>query len=330
MHPVTALFSRHAWATVELVRHCASLDSTLLERDMAGTRGSIRTTLTHLVGTEQLQLALLTGEPASDPIARGERRDLAALEASATENASRWQSVLRSSPDPDRLTWHERDGGRRGVADWVVMVQCISHGDEHRAQVGSVLGAAGVDQPDLDGWAFGSRGDRDGGALADWADSLLLRFLGFSGWATRELLEHCLGLGERALRATAPGTYGTTHETLTHLVDSDGAYLSLLTGAPDVVLEGSADPGTLRRCAERWREHWRAYLEAAPDHAHVVEASGGRRVPAGVLTMQAVHHANDHCAHVRTILGANGFPVLEADTWAYGEIQGAAPPGGSG
>jgi hypothetical protein len=120
------------------------------------------------------------------------------------------------------------------------------------------------------------------------------------------------------------------HETLTHLVDSDGAYLSLLTGAPDVVLEGSADPGILRRCAERWRELWLAYLEAAPDHARVVEVSDGRRVLAGVLTMQAVHHANDHCAHVRTILGANGFPVPEADVWAYGEIQGSAPPGGSG
>src|SRR5437588_681160 len=131
MHPVAALFSRHAWATLELVRHCASLDSALLEREMAGTRGSIRTTLTHLVGTEQVQLALVTGEPASDPIARGERREPAALEALATENARRWRSVLESSRDPDRLTWLERDGGRRGVAEWVVMVQCISHGDEH-------------------------------------------------------------------------------------------------------------------------------------------------------------------------------------------------------
>lgn len=322
MHPVAALFDRHAWATVELLRHCASLDPALLEREVAGTRGSIRTTLTHLVGTEQLLLALVTGEPASQPIARGERREPAALEAPATENARRWRAVLELSPEPDQLRWHEWDGGRRAFPDWVVMVQCIAHGDEHRAEVGSVLGAAGVDQPDLDGWAFGSRGGQNGGALADWADSLLLRFLGFSGWATGELLEHCLGLGEQALRATAPGTYGTVHRTLTHLVDSDGAYLSLLTGAPDVVLEGSADPDLLRRCADRWREGWLAYLEAAPDHARVAEVSDGRRVLAGVLTMQAVHHVNDHCAHVRTILGANGFPVPEADAWAYGERRG--------
>ncbi len=325
MHPVAALFGHHAWATGELVRHCASLDRALLEREMPGTRGSIRTTLTHLVGTEQFLLALLTGERASDPIWRGERRDPAALEPLVKENASRWRSVLEASPNTDRLTWHERDGARRGVTDWVVMVQCIYHGDEHRAQVGSVLGAAGVQQPDLDGRAFGSRGDQDDGAVAGWADSLLLRFIGSSGWATCEMLEHCLGMGEHALRATAPGTYGTVHETLTHLVDVDGSYLSWLTGAPDVLLEGSANPDTLRRCAEQWREGWRAHLEAAPDHARMVEAGGVRQVPSWVLTLQAVHHANEHRAHIGTILGANGLPVPTADVWAYGEIEGAAP-----
>jgi uncharacterized damage-inducible protein DinB len=330
MHPVAALFRRHEWATHELVRYCASLDPALLERETRGTRGSIKTTLTHLVGTEQFQLGLLTGEVAADPIRRGERLDLAALEALADENASRWRAILEGSPDLDRLTWHEREGRRRGVIDWVVMVQCIHHGDEHRAHIGSVLGAAGVKSPPrLDGWAFGSRGDQHDGTFSGWADSLLRRFLSFSSWATSELLEHCLGLGEQALRATAPGTYGTVHETLTHLIDADGSYLNWLVGGPDTVLEGSADPDTLRRCAEQWQEGWRAYLEPSPDHARVVAASGGRRVPSWVLTLQAVHHANDHRAHVGTILGANGLPLRAADVWAYGEVKGAAPDSGS-
>ncbi len=307
MHPVAALFSRHAWATLELVRYCGSLDPPLLDREMPGTLGSIRTTLTHLVGAEQLFLAAVTDEQASDPIPLDGPRDPAALEPLVKENASRWRSVLETSPNPDR--------------DWVVMVQCIHHGDEHRAQVGSILGAAGVKQPDLDGRAFGLRGDQDDGALGRWADSLLLRFIDFSGWATGVLLEHCLGMGEQALRAAAPGTYGTVHETLTHLVDVDGSYLSWLTSALEVLLKGSADPDVLRRCAKQWQEGWHAYLEAAPDHARVVQAGGSRLVPAWVLTLQAVHHANDHRAHVGTVLGANGLPVPRADVWAFAEIQ---------
>ena len=45
--------------------------------------------------------------------------------------------------------------------------------------------------------------------------------------------------------------------------------------------------------------------------------AGGRPAPACVVTPQAVHHANDHLAHVGTILGANGLSVPDIDVWAY-------------
>lgn len=328
MHPVTALFERHAWATGELLRHCAGLDPALLDRDLPGTRGSIRTTLTHLVGTEQVQLALLTGAPAADPIRRGERRGPEALVPLAEASAARWRSFLAGPPDPNRLTWHDLDGARRGVTDWVVLVQCVHHGDEHRAHVASVLGAAGLEPPRLDGWAFRARGAAETAVTAapgPWADALLRRFVGYSGWATGVMLDHCLGLGEPALRASAAGTYGTLHETLTHLIDTDGSYLGWLTGAPPMLLEGAADPALLRDCAERWRAGWLAAMEGAPDHERPIEAEGGRRAPAWPLVLQALHHANDHRAHVGTILGANGLPVPAVDAWAYGEAEGASP-----
>src|SRR5262249_9699998 len=136
------------------------------------------------------------------------------------------------------------------------------------------------------------------------------------GWATHQVLEHCLGLGDPALLATAAGTYGTVQETLTHLVDAHAGYLGWLTGAEDVELKGAAEPVVLREWEDRGRTGWRAYLEAGPDHERSV-ATGGRPAPAWVLTLQAVHHANDHLAHVGTILGANGLPVPEVDVWAY-------------
>jgi uncharacterized damage-inducible protein DinB len=301
MHPVAALFDREAWATRELLDACATLDSDVLDREAAGTRGSIRATLTHLVGTEQAYLAELTGERAADPIQRGERRDPASLAPLATENAERWLTIVRSPAD----------------ADWVLLVQCVHHGDQHRAHVGTALSAAGLPGPELDGPAYFSRAPRDDWAPGAWADALLPRFFAYSAWATGVLLDHCHVLGEPALRATAPGTYGPALDTLAHVIDVDGSYLSWLTGVPEVPVNARMDRDALRRRAASWRDGWAAHLDGAPDHERLVRAGAGREVPAWLLTLQAVHHANDHRAHTGTVLGANGLPVPEMDVRTF-------------
>jgi uncharacterized damage-inducible protein DinB len=217
-----------------------------------------------------------------------------------------------------------------GVTDWVVLVQHVHHGDDHRAQIGTTMGAAGIEPVNLSARAFVSTrpSPPDGVTAGTWADVLLSRFLGHSGWATHVLVEHCLGLGDEVLAATAAGTYGTLHETLTHLVDADADYLGWLTGGEAVPLEGAAVPDVLRRYAERTREGWRAYLEGAPDHERMVTASNDRRAPAWVLVLQAVHHGNEHRTQACSILGAHGLSHPELDGWAYGTAEGALPDGG--
>jgi uncharacterized damage-inducible protein DinB len=322
MHPVRALFDHEAWANRELLRRCADLDSELLARETPGTFGTIPRTLTHVVGTGQFLLALLTGQQSTGAIGAGEERGLAALAPLAEDNAAGWRSLLDRSSDPEELAGGEDRHGR--PARWVFMVQYIHHGDTHRAHVGSALGVAGVEPPRLSGWAFGSLDPAAAGPAGEWAEALLLRFFDHAGWATDLVLEHCLGLGEAALRASAAGTYGTVHETLTHLVDAHLDYVSKLVGDEDVILEGSADPDVLRAAAKRSRDGWRAYLEAGPDHERVVAANGGAR-PRWVVTLQAVHHVNDHLAHVGTILGANGLPVPDVDVWEYGKTLAMTP-----
>jgi hypothetical protein len=93
-----------------------------------------------------------------------------------------------------------------------------------------------------------------------------------------------------------------------------------------VPLAGPAEPVAVRRYAERAREGWRAYLASAPDHEREV-VKGDRAAPAWLLVVQAVHHANEHRAHVGTILGANGLPPPDVDVWAYGRAQGAFASG---
>jgi uncharacterized damage-inducible protein DinB len=322
MHPIRALFDHEAWANRQVLRHCAELDPALLARETPGTFGTIPRTMTHVAGTGQFLLALLTGQPPAEPIVAGEQRDVAALGPVAEANAAGWRSLLGGPADPDGPIWP----AERGPDRWVVMVQCIHHGDSHRAHVGSVLGAAGAQPPRVDGWGFGLADPADGGPVGEWADGLLARCFDHAGWAASVVLEHCLGLGEAALGATAPGTYGTVHETLTHLVDAHCDYVHRLDGGGAVLLEGAAEPDVLREWVERGRARWRSYLAAGPDHECLLPA-GGRPAPAWVVTLQAVHHANDHLAHVGTILGANGLPVPDADAWAYSTALGARPAG---
>lgn len=320
MHPVSALFGHEVWATRELLHRCAELEPELLTRESPGTLGTIPRTMTHLVGTGQFLLALLTGEQSAAPILAGHQLDLAALGPVADESEARWRALLAGSPDPDGALFPDRE---RGPGRWAAMAQYLHHGDTHRAHVGSVLGAAGVQPPGLSGWAYARLGPVADSPAGEWMDGLLLRCFDHAGWATRRVLEHCLDLGWAALRATAAGTYGTVQETLTHLVDAHAGYLGWLVGAEDVELRGAAAPDVLRAWEERARRGWRAYLEAEPDHEREVR-TGGRPAPAWVVTLQAVHHVNDHLAHVGTILGAGGLPVPDADVWAYAAALGPA------
>ena len=323
MHPVRALFGHDAWANRELLSRCAELDPEVLACETPGTFGTIPRTMTHLVGTGPFLLALLSGHQSANTIVAGEQREIAALAPVVEDCAAGWRSFLDGTPDPEAPIWPEQ---QVSPGRWVAMVQHIHHGDTHRAHVGSVLGAAGVEPPRVSVWAFGATGPVADGPGGEWANALLARCFDHIGWATHQVLEHCLGLGEAALGATAPGTYGTAHETLTHLVDAHCDYLGRLTGAQDEFLEGAVDPDVLRRALKRSRAGWRAYLDAGPDHERSVPTSG-RPAPAWVVTAQAIHHANDHLAHAGTILGANGLTVPDVDVWIYGTTPEALPAG---
>lgn len=325
MHPVIGLYVRNAWANAELLRACSSLDPSVLNRECPGTYGAILPTLAHIVRGEQDFLERLTGEGPSEWVPRDVPTGLDRLSVLAEEGNERLRAILAAGPDPDELVWEEWQGRRSAVAAWVILVQYVQHGDDHRAQAGTALGAAGVEPPNLSTKAFietGTPRPLDGVGAGLWADGLLARFLGHSGWATHTLLEHCLALGREALATTAAGTYGTVQETLTHLVDADADYLGWLTGDEQQLLEGAAEPDVLRRFAERTRAGWQAYLASAPDHEREV-ASPGRTAPAWALPLQAVHHANEHRANVCTILGAHGLPHPELDGWAVGAAEGA-------
>ena len=150
-----AAFDRHTWATLELIGALEALDPSELETSVAGTYGPISQTLTHLIDADDRYLARF-----DDPLlpsGPGHRTEpLDRLRDRVVGNAQRWSGKL------DRLdagTLQTQIIGKNDYpdtphAEGMLLIQALHHGDDHRAQIGSTLGALGLDVPDLDGWSY--------------------------------------------------------------------------------------------------------------------------------------------------------------------------------
>jgi uncharacterized damage-inducible protein DinB len=150
-----AAFDRHSWATLGLIDAIEDLDPSQLDAAIEGTYGSILQTLTHLVDADERYLNRF--DDPSLPSGPGHRTEpLDRLRARVVANAGRWVEML------DRLDAGTLDAQIVGKSDHpdtshaegMLMVQALHHGDDHRAQICSTLGALGSDVPDLDGWAY--------------------------------------------------------------------------------------------------------------------------------------------------------------------------------
>jgi uncharacterized damage-inducible protein DinB len=318
MHPTLALIQRNAWATERLLNWCQWQPVTATAG--GDVYGGIEATFNHLLAAETRYLHLLTGELPDEPVSERTPRSLADLREPGRQLARRWRAVLDTERDIDEIRVLERAGGKEEMPDWVPLVQGVHHGDDHRAQIGTLLGRVGVITPDLDGWFFGFEPSVAGTPPA-WAETMLRRSAGHHLWASQRLLEHCRSLSDDQLALSSAGTYGSIVETLHHLVSSDRGYLSRLNRG------GQAQPleaGSLSALLEHWdrqQEGWLSYLDSRPDHEGTVECSDGW-YPAWILVLQAIHHGNEHRTHVGTVLLGHALEAPDLDVWAYGDAEG--------
>jgi uncharacterized damage-inducible protein DinB len=154
MDLLSELFRYHAWATVQLIDYCLGQPPATLDELVIGTDRSMLHTLTHVVGTEQWYLELLTGEPAANPIQRGEALALPDLRQRFLSHSGRWDALLErigqleiSLPATD---W--RPEVAQGQA--LLVVQAIQHGIDHRTQICTTLATLGLAPPIIDGWFY--------------------------------------------------------------------------------------------------------------------------------------------------------------------------------
>lgn len=144
---------RHnTWANGKLLEFCHALDPARLDDQAPGTYGSLYGTLQHLVSGEQWYVQLITGELIGTEIRRTERRTLDELAAIAVRLGARALAVA-ASDDPDRTVPVDSDDDRSTVG--VLLAQLVHHGNEHRTQATTILGANGTEPPAISAWAYG-------------------------------------------------------------------------------------------------------------------------------------------------------------------------------
>lgn len=146
-------FRYNRWANLHLLDACKKLSAEQLELTADGTYGTIAATLLHLLGAEQRYIRRLTG----DEPRIGEESKFPGIPALVTEAEKSGDRLIELASivkaedeiDPARLKQYER------LAAWVVLLQALHHGNDHRTHICTVLGAHGLEYGDMDVWTYG-------------------------------------------------------------------------------------------------------------------------------------------------------------------------------
>ena len=152
----------------------------------------------------------------------------------------------------------------------------------------------------------------------------LIDAFGHNAWAMRELVRVCRELAPAQLRATAPGTYGSVSDTFRHIVTSEARYYARLMGqAMPSDQRASLSIDEVAAEVDELASRWDGLL-AHPFDAErtlVVPWNDGRDydLPAGVILAQALHHGNEHRAHLCTVLSSIAVTPPALGLWDYAE-----------
>jgi uncharacterized damage-inducible protein DinB len=118
-----------------------------------GTYGSIEQTLGHVIGSEHYYVYRLTGEAPSVELTPSTTVDLDDLAERIRWCADRLGRLCAKDFDQNAPT-HQNPGDARSPTMGEMVTQLLWHGAEHRAQIATILGAHGVEAPDMSGWTY--------------------------------------------------------------------------------------------------------------------------------------------------------------------------------
>jgi uncharacterized damage-inducible protein DinB len=150
------LFRHNRWANRLMLEACRGLSEADLDATVAGTYGSIRDTITHLVRAESGYTFRLNDRPRifgrEEPYP-GVDRALEVLDQTgeALEEVARTDDLTR---DVEIVT----DEGTEHYPAFVIALQAINHATDHRSHIATILTQLGHQPPEIDLWSYNEAG----------------------------------------------------------------------------------------------------------------------------------------------------------------------------
>jgi uncharacterized damage-inducible protein DinB len=146
-------------------------------------------------------------------------------------------------------------------------------------------------------------------------------------WATIKLFDVCDELTPEQLAAPTPGTFGSIHETLQHIVSSDSWYLTFFRdeGFVRIHEDRPVDLADLRAAMATNGALWIDVLDEWPDadlEIEDVDGNGRYVAPVGIRLAQAVHHGTDHRSQICTALTLIDVEPPDIAVWRFGMETG--------
>jgi uncharacterized damage-inducible protein DinB len=152
--PLAEMLRYNKWATVMLLEACAALGDEQLDAHVAGTSGSVRELLTHIVGGQQTLALRTTGRQHEGELSRRSAwPGFEVLIEQATRSGDELIAVAEGL-DADRQVDLPYMGKVYRFPVSFFLVHAVEHGVEHRTEVKVALAQLGVETPDLDGWSY--------------------------------------------------------------------------------------------------------------------------------------------------------------------------------
>jgi len=125
------------------------------------------------------------------------------------------------------------------------------------------------------------------------------------------------------LELTVPGNYGSSIDTIRHLISSDADYVRIIPDTPEVLKCEQNGPFSgwdeLRAVAESAHTALVAYVDGLTDDMFFIDMDEekGFTLAKSYLLAQIIHHATEHRSQIRTTLSAHGIEPPEISVWAW-------------
>ena len=152
---------QNSWATGQLLDLCRGLTPEQLQASSEGNYGTILLTMQHIIGAEDRYRSRLTGIESPWPRRPEHVDDLDELARMNEDVAAFWDELASGPFDPERtirFVYADPDpedvGWEFEVKAGVLVAQVLNHGNEHRAQIFTILTTIGIEAPELSGWTY--------------------------------------------------------------------------------------------------------------------------------------------------------------------------------